>query len=140
VWIGGGPEEAKARTNLTNMNLLMKVSVTGWLSPEEASHKMRGLDLFVRYSRADSDPNAVLQAMASGLPVVASDLPVYRDAVVPGETGFLVKTEVELLERCQELIDDADLRRRLGAAGRERVRREFSRERMIAELSRLYSA
>ncbi|MFI5363268.1 MAG: glycosyltransferase [Elusimicrobiota bacterium] len=139
-WIGGGPEEAKARTDLTNMNLLMKVSVTGWLPPEEAAEKMRGMDIFVRYSRADSSPDDVLRAMALGLPVVASDLPAYRDAVVPGETGFLVKSEVELLERCQELIDDADLRRRLGAAGRERVRREFSRERLIAELSRLYSA
>lgn len=138
-WIGGGEGEAKARTDLTNMNLLMKAAVTGRLPPAEARERLRGLDVFVQYSRWDAAPDALLDAIALGLPVVASDLPAHRDAVVHGETGFLVKDEVELLERCQELLDDADLRRRLGAAGRERLRRERSRERQLAELSRLYS-
>ena len=84
-------------------------------------------------------PNAVLEAMAAGLPVVASDNPGNRSAVVDGETGFLVASEMALLERCQQLIDEPALRRRLGDAGRERVRREFSRERMLAELSALYA-
>ena len=139
-WIGGGEDEAKARTNLTNMNLLMKVSITGWVTAEQAREKMRGLDIFVHYSRWDALSNAVLEAMALGLPVVASDVPGNRDLVEDGVTGFLVKSEVELLERCQLLLDDDPLRRRLGAAGRERMRREFSPEHQIAELSRLYSA
>lgn len=140
VWIGGGEDEERARVNLTNMNLLMKVSVTGWVPAEEARERLRGLDLFVHYSRWDAMPNAVLEAMAVGLPVVASAVPGNRDAVVDGVTGFLVKDEVELLERCQLLLDDADLRRRLGAAGRERVLKEFSRERLIAGLSALYAS
>jgi glycosyltransferase involved in cell wall biosynthesis len=117
----------------------MKVSVTGWLPAEEARERLRGLDLFVHYSRWDAMPNAVLEAMALGLPVIASAVPGNRDAVVDGVTGFLVKDEVELLERCQLLLDDPDLRRRLGAAGRERVLKEFSRERMISGLSALYA-
>ncbi len=139
-WIGGGEAEAKARVDLTNMNLLAKTAITGWLPAEAARERMRGLDLFVHYSRWDALPNAVLEAMAVGLPVVASDVPGNRDAVQDGVTGFLVKSEPELLERCQQLLDDEPLRRKLGAAGRERVRREFSRERMLAELSALYSA
>ena len=138
-WIGGGEDEDKARVDLTNMNLLAKVSVTGWLPAEAARERLSGLDLFVHYSRWDAMPNAVLEAMAAGLPVVASDVPGNRDAVADGVTGFLVKSESELLERCQELLDDEGLRRRLGDAGRERVRREFSRERMLAELSALYA-
>jgi glycosyltransferase involved in cell wall biosynthesis len=140
VWIGGGEDEARTRENLVNMNLLTKVAVTGWLPAEAARERLRGLDLFVHYSRWDAMPNAVLEAMALGLPVVASDVPGNRDAVIDGATGFLVKTEIELLERSQQLLDDEPLRRKLGAAGRERVRREFSRERMLAELSQLYSA
>lgn len=140
LWIGGGEDEARTLKNLTDMNLLTKVALTGWLSAESAREKMRGLDVFVHYSRWDAMPNAVLEAMALGLPVVASDVPGNRDAVADGATGFLVKTEVELLERCQQLLDDEPLRRKLGAAGRERVRREFSRERMLMELSRLYGA
>lgn len=140
AWIGGGPEEAKARTNLANMNMLIKTAITGPVSAGEARQQLRGADIYTRYSRVDAFSSDILDAMAAGLPVVASDLPAHRELVVPGTTGFLVSSEVELLERSQALIDDADLRRRLGAAGRARVQREFSRERLLTELSRLYSA
>lgn len=139
-WIGGGEDEARARVLLENMNLAGRAEITGWLPAPAARERMRALDLFVHYSRWDALPNAVLEAMAAGLPVVASDNTGNRDAVVDGVTGFIVKSEVELLERCQQLVDDAPLRLKLGAAGRERVRREFSRERLLAELSRLYEA
>lgn len=140
VWVGGGEDEARARVLLENMNLAGRAEITGWLDAAQARERLRALDVFVHYSRWDALPNAVLEAMAAGLPVVASDNSGNRDAVVDGVTGFLVDSEVGLLERCQELIDDESLRRRLGAAGRERVAREFSLERMIGELSRLYSA
>jgi len=140
VWIGGGEDEPAARAHLTNMNLASKVEVTGWLPADAARERLRGVDVFTHYSRWDAMPNAVLEAMACGLPVVASDIPGNRDLVEDGETGFLVKSEVELLERCQQLLDDEPLRARLGAAGRERVRRDFSRERMLGDLARLYSA
>lgn len=139
IWIGGGEDEARARVLLENMNLTGRAEITGWMPSEQARERLRSLDIFVHYSRWDALPNAVLEAMAAGLPVVASDNAGNRDAVQDGVTGFIVGGEVELLERCQQLIDDKDLRLRLGAAGRERVRREFSRERMIAELSRLYA-
>ena len=76
------------------------------------------------------------RAMSGGLNLIANDVHLRRRA---RRTGFLVKTEVELLERCQQLLDDEPLRLKLGAAGRERIKREFSRNRMLAELSRLYS-
>jgi glycosyltransferase involved in cell wall biosynthesis len=139
VWIGGGEDEARVRGLLLNMNLDGRAEITGWKTAAEARERLRELDFFVHYSRWDALPNAVLEAMAAGLPVVASDNAGNRDAVLNGETGFIVKSEVELLERCQQLIDDKPLRLKLGAAGRERVRREFSRERMLADLSRLYA-
>ena len=140
VWIGGGEDEARVRVLLENMNLHGRAELTGWLTSAEARERLRALDLFVHYSRWDAMPNAVLEAMAAGLPVVASDNAGNRDAVEDGVTGFIVQSEVELLERCQQLIDDKALRLRLGAAGRERVKREFSRERMLNGLSRLYAA
>ncbi|MCM2304475.1 MAG: glycosyltransferase, partial [Elusimicrobia bacterium] len=140
VWIGGGEDEPRVRTHLENMNLPGRVEITGWLPAEQARERLRALDLFVHYSRWDAMPNAVLEAMAAGLPVVVSDNSGNRDAVRDRVTGFIVKSEIELLERCQQLIDDRELRLKLGAAGRERVRQEFSRERMISELSRLYEA
>ncbi|MFI5350319.1 MAG: glycosyltransferase [Elusimicrobiota bacterium] len=140
LWIGGGEDEAAARVNLTNMNLLSKVEVTGAVPADAARERLRGIDLFVHYTRAGASSAPILDAMAYNLPVVASDLPAHRDMVENGVTGYLVKDEVELLERCQALLDDDDLRRRMGAAARGMVIREFSRERQLSELSRLYSA
>jgi glycosyltransferase involved in cell wall biosynthesis len=139
AWIGGGKDEATTLTHLANMNLLMKVSVSGWLPADQAREKLRGLDLFVQFSSAGAGTASILEAMALGLPVVASDIPAHRGLVVDGVTGFLVGDEIKLLERCQQLLDDEPIRRRLGAAGRDRVRSEFSRERMLTELSRLYA-
>lgn len=139
VWIGGGEDEARVRGHMENMNLSGRVELTGWLPADQARERLRGLDVFVHYSRWDAMPNAVLEAMAAGLPVVASDNPGNRSAVIEGITGFLVGSEMELLERCQSLIDEPALRAKLGAAGRERVRRDFSRDRLIADLSSLYA-
>lgn len=138
IWVGGGEEEERIRVLLENMNLSGRAELTGWLTAADARERLRSFDIFVHYSRWDALPNAVLEAMAAGLPVVASDNQGNRDAVEDGVTGFIVKSEVELLERCQQLIDDKALRLKLGAAGTERVRREFARERMLTELSRLY--
>lgn len=140
AWIGGGEDEAATLTHLANMNLLAKVSVSGWLPVDQAREKLRGLDLFVQFSREGAGTASILEAMARGLPVVASNIPAHRELVIDGVTGFLVGDEVKLLERCQQLLDDAPLRRRLGNAGRDRVRADFSRARMLAELSRRYSA
>jgi glycosyltransferase involved in cell wall biosynthesis len=139
VWIGGGEEESAVRANLENMNMVSKVEVTGWLDSAAAREKLRGLDVFVHYSSWDGLPNAVLEAMAHGLPVVASDIPANRDAVVDGQTGFLAKTEMELLEKTLKLVDDPGLRRKMGEAGRERVKNSFSHQESLKALSRLYS-
>ncbi len=139
VWIGGGELEARVREHILNMNLGSKVEVTGWLSAEDARRRLRGLDVFVHYSAWDALPNAVLEAMACGLPVVASDVPGCRDAVLDGETGFIAKNEVDLLEKTLRLVDDPALRKRLGDAGRARAREKFSRKAAVAALERLYA-
>lgn len=139
TWIGDGELREAMRRDLENMNLLSKVRVTGWLKPEEAQSELGRLDVFVHFSRWEGLPNAVLEAMAMGLPVVASDIPGNRDAVVHGETGYLAKDEVELLEYCLALADDPALRRRMGRAGRERVEKEFDFKSALAQLEKLYS-
>lgn len=140
AWIGGGEEESQMRRHLENMNLSSKVTVTGWLEADQARERLLDLDVFVHYSRWDALPNAVLEAMAYGLPVVASDIPGCRDAVIHGETGFLAKDEVELLEFCHRLVDDPALRARLGEAGRRRVAECFSQPQALSRLQELYGA
>ena len=138
VWIGGGELQPLVEEMIRDLGLTSNLEVTGWLPHEEALRRLAEADILVHYSRWDAIPNAVLEAMACGLPVVASDIPGNRGLVVPDENGFLAATEIELLERTLQLVDDPELRRRLGAVGRDAVRREYGRERLLRELTELY--
>ncbi|MBI5202599.1 MAG: glycosyltransferase [Elusimicrobia bacterium] len=138
VWIGDGELGETVREMLRDMNLATRLEVTGWLEPAAARERMRGLDVFVHYSRWEGLPNAVLEAMAAGVPVVASDVAGNRDAI--GDSGLYASDEVQLLERTLELVDDPERRRRLGTAARARVEKEFSRAKTLETLQRLYSA
>jgi glycosyltransferase involved in cell wall biosynthesis len=75
-------------------------------------------------------PNALLEAMASGLPVVASCIAGNEELVVDGETGYLVPSEdVESLQAAlQRLLSDAALREQMGSASRQYVEANYSWE------------
>jgi O-antigen/teichoic acid export membrane protein len=81
-----------------------------------------------------------LEAMAAGVPVVASDIPPNRELVVDGETGFLVKVGdgVGFAQFADRLLADRDLWERLSSAARQRVENEFSIEKMIEAHAALY--
>ncbi|MFM7102821.1 MAG: glycosyltransferase [Verrucomicrobiota bacterium] len=82
----------------------------------------------------------VLEAMCLGLPVVATRLGGSLEQVVEGETGFLVPPSdpVALADRLELLLGDEALRRRLGAAGRQRILDHFPLAGMVARIERLY--
>lgn len=134
LWIGGGELEASVRELAGDA-----VEVTGWLSHEAALEKLKTGSIFVHYSRWEGLPNAVLEAMACGLPVVASDLPANRELVENGKTGWVVGSEDELFEKVRALAHDPHRREAMGKAGREVVRSEFGLERLLEELAELYS-
>ena len=138
VWIGGGDDEARLRRDLENKNLGAKVEITGWLGRAEVLKRLADCDILVHYSRWDALPNAVLEAMALGLPVVASNAPGCRDAVVDGVTGLIARNEEQLLQHCLKLIDDPELGRRLGQAGQKRVRESFALKDAAARIEELY--
>jgi len=83
---------------------------------------------------------ACLEAMAHGRPVVAGDVGGLRDLVVDGETGYLVppRDVPALREALERLLGDPELRRRLGAAGRERAGRHFSWDTVTAATLAVY--
>lgn len=137
VWVGDG--ELKEAFNAAAAGA-KRLELTGWLSPEEVSGRLSRADLFVHFSLWEGLPNAVLEAMAHGLPVLASDVTGNRDLVLPGLTGVLAKDEDALFDAAKSLIDDASLRRRLGAAGRALLEREYTLPRLMERLTALYTA
>lgn len=85
-------------------------------------------------------PNVVMEAMSAGVPVVATDIPGTRDLVAHGETGFLtsVGDRAALARFAHKLLEDPQMRAQFGEAGRQRVARDFSVERMVAAHAELY--
>ena len=138
VWIGGGELEDSVRQHIENMNLAGRLEVTGWLDAKQAQQKLSDCDIVVHFSAWDAMPNAVVEAMAHGLPVVASDIPGCRDAVLDGKTGFIAGDETALLERTLELIDKPALREQFGAAARARAAELFDAPKAWKRVEALY--
>jgi len=97
-------------------------------------------DAFVLSSRFEGMPIAILEAMACGLPVVASDVGGISEVILEGATGFLVPpadTEA-LAERLGRLVSNADTRRQFGEASYRRAQESFSLPRWQREHLELY--
>jgi glycosyltransferase involved in cell wall biosynthesis len=81
--------------------------------------------------------------MASELAVVATDVPGHQDVVDRDTTGLLVSPEAgapALAAAIESLLDDPERRKRMGQAGRERVRREFTVQSMVEKTAEVYRA
>jgi glycosyltransferase involved in cell wall biosynthesis len=101
---------------------------------------MPHFDVFWLASAYEGQSNALMEAMAAGVPVVASDIPANRELVVSDQTGYLVPLSVRsaFARRTLPILEDAALARRLGDAARARMLAEFSLERMVGRHSTLY--
>jgi glycosyltransferase involved in cell wall biosynthesis len=128
VWLGGGEPEAEDELRRCG------VEVTGWLPHAKLLELLAGLDIYVQSSRWEGLPVAVMEAMATGLPVVATDIVGNRDLVDHGRTGWLAKSEDELVAGVALLAQDAALRLSWGRAAREHVQRRHSTRHMMRQL------
>lgn len=104
------------------------VTFEGWIEADDMPDYYRGLDIFVLASRNEGIPGVVREAMACGIPTVATDVGGTSSAVHDQETGLLVGPESphELANALEELADNAALRQKLGSAGREHIYNHFS--------------
>ena len=114
------------------------VHFLGW--HPEVAEIVGSADVMVLPSTAEGLPLAVLEAMACAIPVVATNVGGTPEAVVDGQTGFLVTPgdHDALASRITRLLRDAELSRRFGDAGRQRAISLFSLDRVVEQVERLY--
>ncbi len=135
---GSGPERANLEADVGRFGLSGKVKFLGWV--DEMQSALRRWDVLVLPSLEEGFPLAALEAMAAGLPVVASSVGGVPELVVDGETGWLVPPAdaQSLASRLRALLRDPEQRRKMGSAGRDRVRKQFSLTMMTQAFSQLY--
>ena len=138
VLAGDGPALPAVAAAVQKDGLSERVELLG--ARADIAELLARSDVFVLSSSSEGFPVSILEAMAAGLPVVATDVGGVAEAVEDGETGLLVPpADSEALARALErLVSDADLRRRLGAAGRARALRLFDVPRYRTAYVELY--
>lgn len=137
--VGAGPE-LPALQHLATESALLKGRVHFCGFAEQIPALLNAMDVFVQSSRAEGMSNTLLEAMSSGLPIVATEVGGNPEVLSVGETGWLFTPgdAPALASKVEQLVCSADLRRQMGLAGRNRALREFSVGKMLGEYRNLY--
>jgi len=138
IIVGDGPQRSRLERYREQNEISDRVHFLGERS--DVPRLMQHFDLLWLGSEYEGQSNAILEAMAAGVPVIATDIAGNRDMVVDGVTGYLVPVgdRFEFARRAHWLLDDEALRRKLGAAGQKRVLRKFTVAHMVERHANLY--
>jgi glycosyltransferase involved in cell wall biosynthesis len=143
--IGEGPLENELRAQIEQLGLQNRVALTGSKPQRDVRQRLAAANVFVLPSVLDAQggmdnlPTVIMEAMATGLPVISTNIGGIPEMVVQNETGFLVQPgdSVALAGAIEKVIDDGQLAQGLGRAGYERARELFSIERNVRDFCAL---
>jgi len=143
--IGEGPLENELRGQIERLNLQNRVVLPGAKQQREVRQRLAAANVFVLPSIIDPDggmdnlPTVIMEAMATGLPVVSTKIGGIPEMVVENETGFLLRPgdAVALADAIEKVINNLSLAQKLGQAGCERAQELFSIEKNVRELCTL---
>ena len=138
--VGEGPLESQLIQEAKALGLSEKIHFAG-VQPH-IPEILNALDIFVLPSRSEGMPNAVLEAMACGIPVIATAVGGTPEVIEDGKNGILVASEDEphLIQALKELIQNHEKRLAFGREGRIRVLSKFSLKKMVSEYQVLYES
>lgn len=138
--VGDGVLYEHLRNRAREAGILDNFVFAGLIARERIPAMLSGMDVLVHTSLREGLARVLPQALAMGKPCVSFNIDGAPEVVIPGETGYLVQPgdSVGLADAVSRLLDDGDLRARLGAAGRRRVDPTFRAETMVREISNVY--
>jgi glycosyltransferase involved in cell wall biosynthesis len=139
VLIGDGPERARVARLVADLELRDLVTLTGYR--RDVRELLPALDMYVNTSVFEGVSLTILEAMAAGLPVVATHVGGTPEVVVHGSTGLLVppRAPAAVAEAIREVLCDPRRRAAFGQAGRSRLEQHFSIDRMVSEYENAYN-
>jgi glycosyltransferase involved in cell wall biosynthesis len=141
VWlfVGDGNLSDHYKRLVRELGLTERIRFAGLLPPGEIPLAIQACDILVHCSLREGLARALPQAMLCGRPAVSFDVDGARE-VVNENTGRLIeaKSVEQLIEACAELIEDEELRKKLGEKGRESVKEKFSPEMMVDRIEEVY--
>ncbi|HCE79350.1 MAG TPA: glycosyltransferase, partial [Thermodesulfobacterium commune] len=139
VIVGDGPEKEELIKLVRERNLEKEIIFAGFQS--DPISYINAFDVFVLTSEREGFPRVILESMLMGKPVVASKIPGVLSLVVDGETGFLVppKNPQGFTEKISLLIKDPQLRKKLGEQGRKRILKNFSIEKYVEGVEKVFA-
>lgn len=137
VIVGDGPLRAEVETEIVAHNLAKRIRLTGLR--RDVPDLMHSFDIFALTSLWEGLPRVLPQAMAAGLPIVATAVDGNAEAVTDGVNGLLTPpgNPQAMAAALLRLLDDPSLRRRMGEAGRTRAD-QFSARKMVNDIAALY--
>ncbi|MEL6260115.1 MAG: glycosyltransferase family 4 protein [Cyanobacteria bacterium J06626_6] len=140
--VGDGPDRALLESLTTQLDLTEQVNFVGYQSQAAVRRYLQETDVFVLPSFAEGVPVVLMEAMMSGVPVVATQIAGVSELVEDSVSGFLVppSSVSELCDRIRTLLIDGELRRRFGAQGMARVREQFDISKEAEKLAQLMAA
>ncbi len=140
TFVGDGPLRGELEHQVIKSGLGEKVHFSG--TTTDVSKSLETFDVFAGSSLREGLPLVVLEAMASGKPVVTTDVGGNGEAVIDGTTGLLVPPcdPHALADALEVLWKDGGKREAMGIAGRERVEQHFSASKMVAETEKIYES
>jgi starch synthase (maltosyl-transferring) len=140
IFCGEGEEEARLKVAAQDLGIARHVHFIGLI--ENAYQMLSQIDIVVVPSLWEGMPNVVLEAMAAGRPVVASNIAGLDEVVVAGETGLLFKPGDPhgLADALLKLIQDPSLVNRMGRAGYELVQQKFQIRTTVEQTTNFYRA
>jgi len=138
--VGDGPLLEQLRSRANQMGIGEHVVFTGLVARERIPEMLSVMDVLAHTALYEGLPRVLVQALAMGKPCVAFDADGAREVVVPEETGYLVRPgdTAGVAAAVNRLLEDPQLRARMGEAGRRRVDPPFRAETMVQDIDTVY--